>query len=72
MMYDHYITVLEEYNDDDLTMLMVPQETVGFVTGRAGNFLRTIEEEPLGARRPLRLSLKTSFSSNLYIVQYYI
>merc|ERR1711881_591062 len=24
---------------------MVPQETVGFVTGRAGNFLRTIEEE---------------------------
>merc|ERR1719210_753897 len=24
---------------------MVPQEAVGFVTGRAGNFLRTIEEE---------------------------
>jgi len=28
-----------------LTMLMVPQEAVGFVTGKAGNFLRTIEEE---------------------------
>lgn len=32
-------------DDDDLTMLEVPQEAVGFVTGRAGNFLRTIEEE---------------------------
>lgn len=39
------VNITEEYNDDDLTMLMVPQETVGFVTGRAGNFLRTIEEE---------------------------
>ena len=26
-------------------MLHVPQEAVGFVTGRAGNFLRSIEEE---------------------------
>merc|ERR1719464_1125976 len=26
-------------------MIQVPQEAVGFVTGRAGNFLRTIEEE---------------------------
>eukprot|EP00435_Cladocopium_sp_Y103_P035418 s1204_g9.t1 len=32
-------------DDDDLTMISVPQEDVGFVTGRAGNFLRTIEEE---------------------------
>merc|ERR1711972_1067774 len=39
------VTVNEDYNDDDLTMLMIPQEAVGFVTGRAGNFLRTIEEE---------------------------
>jgi len=39
------VNVTEDYNDDDLTMLQVPQETVGFVTGRAGNFLRTIEEE---------------------------
>jgi len=39
------VNITEEYNDDDLTMLQVPQETVGFVTGRAGNFLRTIEEE---------------------------
>eukprot|EP00401_Gymnodinium_catenatum_P073190 CAMPEP_0117488174 /NCGR_PEP_ID=MMETSP0784-20121206/16375_1 /TAXON_ID=39447 /ORGANISM="" /LENGTH=587 /DNA_ID=CAMNT_0005282845 /DNA_START=1 /DNA_END=1762 /DNA_ORIENTATION=- len=39
------VTITEDYDDGDLTMLMVPQEAVGFVTGRAGNFLRTIEEE---------------------------
>ncbi|CAL1172736.1 unnamed protein product [Cladocopium goreaui] len=39
------VNVTEEYDDDDLTMLNVPQEAVGFVTGRAGNFLRSIEEE---------------------------
>merc|ERR1740129_1417550 len=39
------VHVTEDYDDDDLTMLSVPQEAVGFVTGRAGNFLRTIEEE---------------------------
>jgi len=39
------VNVTEDYDDDDLTMLQVPQEAVGFVTGRAGNFLRTIEEE---------------------------
>mmetsp|Transcript_31359 Transcript_31359/g.70604 ORF Transcript_31359/g.70604 Transcript_31359/m.70604 type:complete len:589 (+) Transcript_31359:72-1838(+) len=39
------VTVDENYDDGDLTMLRVPQEAVGFVTGRAGNFLRTIEEE---------------------------
>lgn len=39
------VNVTEDYNDGDLTMLQVPQEAVGFVTGRAGNFLRTIEEE---------------------------
>lgn len=39
------VNITEDYDDGDLTMLMVPQETVGFVTGRAGNFLRTIEEE---------------------------
>lgn len=39
------VTITDDYDDGDLTMLMVPQETVGFVTGRAGNFLRTIEEE---------------------------
>jgi len=39
------VTVTEDYDDGDLTMLHVPQEAVGFVTGRAGNFLRTIEEE---------------------------
>ena len=31
--------------DDDLTMLNVPSEAVGFVTGAQGNFLRSIEEE---------------------------
>jgi len=39
------VHITEEYDDDDLTMLLVPQEAVGFVTGRAGNFLRSIEEE---------------------------
>ncbi|CAE8695844.1 unnamed protein product [Polarella glacialis] len=44
------VNVTEDYDDDDLTMLQVPQEAVGFVTGRAGNFLRTIEEEQLSCR----------------------
>merc|ERR1719313_2462152 len=39
------VKVTSEDDDDDLTCLNVPQEAVGFVTGRAGNFLRTIEEE---------------------------
>jgi len=39
------VNITEDYDDGDLTMLMIPQEAVGFVTGRAGNFLRTIEEE---------------------------
>eukprot|EP00756_Hemistasia_phaeocysticola_P017364 Hpha_TRINITY_DN15533_c3_g8::TRINITY_DN15533_c3_g8_i2::g.105254::m.105254 len=32
-------------SDDDLTLLTVPTECVGFVTGSQGNFLRTMEEE---------------------------
>jgi len=39
------VHVDEKDDDGDLTMLNVPQEAVGFVTGRAGNFLRSIEEE---------------------------
>mmetsp|Transcript_36786 Transcript_36786/g.84716 ORF Transcript_36786/g.84716 Transcript_36786/m.84716 type:complete len:609 (-) Transcript_36786:69-1895(-) len=39
------VSITTDYDDGDLTMLLVPQEAVGFVTGRAGNFLRTIEEE---------------------------
>merc|ERR1719223_587487 len=39
------VSITDDYDDGDLTMIMVPQEAVGFVTGRAGNFLRTIEEE---------------------------
>merc|ERR1719442_361220 len=39
------VSITEDYDDGDLTMLQIPQEAVGFVTGRAGNFLRTIEEE---------------------------
>eukprot|EP00434_Breviolum_minutum_P005674 symbB.v1.2.004998.t1/scaffold288.1/size478366/28 len=39
------VNVTQDDDDDDLTMISVPQEAVGFVTGRAGNFLRTIEEE---------------------------
>jgi len=38
---------LEKYGDRDrdCTIVDVPQDCVGFVTGKAGNFLRTIEEE---------------------------
>merc|ERR1719414_1566815 len=39
------VSITPDYDDQDLTMIQVPQEAVGFVTGRAGNFLRTIEEE---------------------------
>jgi len=39
------VNITEDYDDGDLTMLHIPQEAVGFVTGRAGNFLRSIEEE---------------------------
>merc|ERR1719198_2282966 len=39
------VTITQDYDDGDLTMLEVPQEAVGFVTGRAGNFLRSIEEQ---------------------------
>lgn len=39
------VIVRSDFDDGDLTMLLVPQEAVGFVTGRAGNFLRSIEEE---------------------------
>jgi len=39
------VSITDDYDDGDLTMLLVPQEAVGFVTGRAGNFLRSIEEE---------------------------
>jgi hypothetical protein len=31
--------------DDDLTVIQVPSEAVGFVTGSQGNFLRQVEEE---------------------------
>jgi len=39
------VNITADYDDDDLTMLQVPQEAVGFVTGRAGNFLRSVEEQ---------------------------
>ncbi|CAJ1422600.1 unnamed protein product, partial [Effrenium voratum] len=39
------VSVTDDYDDDDLTLLQVPQEAVGFVTGRAGNFLRSIEDQ---------------------------
>merc|ERR1719350_9920 len=39
------VSITEDSDDGDLTMLQIPQEAVGFVTGRAGNFLRTMEEE---------------------------
>eukprot|EP00933_Yihiella_yeosuensis_P036887 TRINITY_DN30706_c0_g1_i1.p1 TRINITY_DN30706_c0_g1~~TRINITY_DN30706_c0_g1_i1.p1 ORF type:complete len:619 (+),score=102.79 TRINITY_DN30706_c0_g1_i1:136-1992(+) len=39
------VSVDDSYDDGDLTMLNVPQSAVGFVTGRGGNFLRSIEEQ---------------------------
>merc|ERR1719384_2978675 len=39
------VSITDDFDDGDLTMLYVPQEAVGFVTGRAGNFLRSIEEK---------------------------
>ncbi len=39
------VTIEDDDGDDDLTMLEVPSEAVGFVTGAQGNFLRSIEEE---------------------------
>lgn len=39
------VVIHDGFNDGDLTMLEVPQEAVGFVTGRAGNFLRSTEEQ---------------------------
>ena len=40
------ISITAGYDDDDLPMLRVPQEAVGFRDGeRAGNFLSTVEEE---------------------------
>lgn len=39
------VTIVESTDDDDLTVIMVPSEAVGFVTGAQGNFLRQVEEE---------------------------
>lgn len=39
------VSVTEEDVADECTVLEVPQEAVGFVTGKGGNFLRTLEEE---------------------------
>eukprot|EP00756_Hemistasia_phaeocysticola_P017361 Hpha_TRINITY_DN15533_c3_g7::TRINITY_DN15533_c3_g7_i1::g.105248::m.105248 len=39
------VYVDEKDSDDDLTLLKVPTECVGFVTGSQGNFLRTMEDE---------------------------
>ena len=39
------VTIDDNFEDDDLTVIMVPSEAVGFVTGSGGNFLRQVEEE---------------------------
>ena len=39
------VTIDDNNEDDDLTVIMVPSEAVGFVTGSGGNFLRQVEEE---------------------------
>eukprot|EP00397_Hematodinium_sp_SG-2012_P014305 GEMP01014539.1.p1 GENE.GEMP01014539.1~~GEMP01014539.1.p1 ORF type:complete len:471 (+),score=114.25 GEMP01014539.1:133-1545(+) len=35
----------DKHDDGDMSVLEIPQEAVGFVTGRNGNFLRTLEDE---------------------------
>ena len=39
------VTIDDSEEDDDLTVIQVPTEAVGFVTGSQGNFLRQVEEE---------------------------
>ena len=39
------VTIDDNNMDDDLTVIQVPSEAVGFVTGSQGNFLRQVEEE---------------------------
>jgi len=39
------VNVSDAHDDGDLTMIAVPQNCVGFVTGSQGNFLRSCEEE---------------------------
>lgn len=39
------VHIEESGEDDDLTVIQVPTEAVGFVTGTQGNFLRQVEEE---------------------------
>ena len=39
------VTIDENFEDEDLTVIQVPSEAVGFVTGAQGNFLRQVEEE---------------------------
>lgn len=37
--------IVQADDDDDLTVLKVPREAAGFVTGAGGSFLRAVEEE---------------------------
>jgi len=39
------VSVSNRDDEDDLTLVQIPQRAVGFVTGKAGNFLRMIEDE---------------------------
>jgi len=39
------VNVNEDDDDGDLTIISVPTECIGFVTGKSGNFLRQMEEE---------------------------
>ena len=39
------VTIEENHEDEDLTVIHVPSSAVGFVTGSGGNFLRQVEEE---------------------------
>ena len=44
------VTIEDTGDDDDLTVIQVPTEAVGFVTGSNGNFLRQARHWRLGGR----------------------
>jgi len=39
------VKITKEDDEGDMTSIFIPHDAVGFVTGRQGNFLRTLEEE---------------------------
>ena len=49
------VTLEDRDQDGDRTIVECPQEAVGFVTGKGGNFLRSIEEEWYQGTKPKQI-----------------